>query len=295
MHAIEAHGLCKRYANGVEAVRDLDLAVDAGEIFGFLGPNGSGKTTTVRLLNGSLTPSAGTSRVLDAPSQADASRASTATLTEQAQMYERLSVVENLRFYAAMYDDADHRGADAIGEGRIDELLHRMRLWEKRDAKLGTLSTGQRKRAQLARTLLHRPKILFLDEPTSGLDPDAALEVTTLIRELARESATTVFLCTHNLAMAERVCDRFGFLKTGMLVAQGRTEELIRAATREHVVTIRTTQGARDYPFDRDEDITRRIREVLDQGLSILEVRRKLPTLEDVYFEHIGRTNHEPA
>ncbi|HET6486386.1 MAG TPA: ABC transporter ATP-binding protein, partial [Spirochaetia bacterium] len=293
MHAIEAHGLGKRYTNGVEAVRDLDLAVDPGEIFGFLGPNGAGKTTTVRLLNGSLTPSAGTCRVLDVSSQDDASRALTATLTEQARMYEKLSVVENLRFYASMYDEADHRGADSLGEDRIEELLHRMRLWEKRDAPLGTLSTGQRKRAQLARTLLHRPKVLFLDEPTSGLDPDAALEVTTLIRDLAREAATTVFLCTHNLAMAERVCDRFGFLKMGMLVAQGRTEELIRAATRERLVTIRTTRGAKDYPIERDDDINRRIREVLDQGLAILEVRQKLPTLEDVYFEHIGRRSHE--
>jgi ABC-2 type transport system ATP-binding protein len=290
MVVVETRGLCKRYGTGVEAVCDLSLTVEAGEIFGFLGPNGAGKTTTVRLLNGSLAPSSGTSRVLGTSSDDESVRGRTATLTEQARMYEKLTVVQNLRFFAEMYG-----GKEAIGEARIEELLHRMRLWEKRDAKLGTLSTGQKKRAQIARTLLHRPQILFLDEPTSGLDPDAAGEVTALIRELARESGTTVFLCTHNLALAERTCDRFGFIAKGRLVAEGRTEALIEAATTERTVTITTTRGDRVFPFDTVEDISRRIRSVLDEGLSIIEVRRNRPTLEDVYFQHIGRLHNELA
>jgi ABC-2 type transport system ATP-binding protein len=288
MHAIEVEGLSKRYPGGVEAVRDLSLAVDAGEVFGFLGPNGAGKTTTVRLLNGSLLPSAGRSLVLGMDSRDEGVRSATATLTEQARMYEKLSVAENLSFFAAMY------GQDNGGSARrIQELLHRMRLWEKRDAKLGTLSTGQRKRAQLARALLHRPRILFLDEPTSGLDPESAGEVTALIRELAREEGATVFLCTHNLPLAERTCDRFGFLSGGRLVAQGRTGELIDAATRERRVVITTTTGDREFPFERDEEIGSHLRAVLDEGSIVLEVRRKRPTLEDVYFQHIGRMPRE--
>jgi ABC-2 type transport system ATP-binding protein len=290
MVVVETRGLCKRYGNGVEAVCDLTLSVNAGEIFGFLGPNGAGKTTTVRLLNGSLAPSSGSSRVLGTSSDDESVRGSTATLTEQARMYEKLTVVENLRFFARMYGEKE-----TIGDARIEELLHRMRLWEKRDAKLGTLSTGQKKRAQIARVLLHGPRILFLDEPTSGLDPDAASEVTALIRELARESGTTVFLCTHNLALAEKACDRFGFIAKGRLVAEGCTEALIEAATTEKTVTITTTRGALVLPFDSVEDISRRIRGALDEGRSIIEVRRNRPTLEDVYFQHIGRMHNELA
>jgi len=284
MRAVETRGLGKRYPNGHVAVRDLDLAVEAGEIFGFLGPNGAGKTTTVRMLNGSLVPTSGESRVLGTASQDELIRRETGTLTEQAHMYEKLTVAENLRFFAAMYENGT-----TIGPSRIEELLHRMRLWEKRDARLGTLSTGQKKRAQIARTLLHSPRILFLDEPTSGLDPDAAAEVTGLIRELARESGTTVFLCTHNLALAEKACDRFGFINEGRLVAQGGREELIEAATRERRVTITTTNGDLVVPYAKEREISDAIRSALDEGRAILEVRRNRPTLEDVYFQHIGR------
>jgi ABC-2 type transport system ATP-binding protein len=290
MLAVETHGLSKRYANGVDAVRDLSLAVPAGEIFGFLGPNGAGKTTTVRILNGSLEPTAGESRILGTASTDDSVRASTATLTERARMYEKLTVAQNLRFFAEMYG-----GGEPIDGERIDELLHRLRLWEKRDARLGTLSTGQRKRAQLARTLLHRPRILFLDEPTAGLDPDAAGEVTGLIRELAGESGTTVFLCTHNLPLAERTCDRFGFINRGLLVAVGRTEDLVEAATRERTVTIATTTGDLVASCTDAADISAALRKALDDGRLVLEVRRNRPTLEDVYFQHIGRTTNELA
>jgi ABC-2 type transport system ATP-binding protein len=290
MPAIETEGLCKRYDNGVDAVCDVSLSVEAGEIFGFLGPNGAGKTTMVRLLNGSLSPTAGKSRILDMDSRDDEVRGRTATLTEQARMYENLTVVENLGFFADMYGLSSSERTE-----RIDELLRRMRLQEKRDARLGTLSTGQRKRAQIARTLLHRPRIVFLDEPTSGLDPDAAGEVTGLIRDLARESGTTIFLCTHNLALAEKTCDRFGFLKKGRLVAQGSTEDLIQAAIKDRIVTVRTTSGFQEFGYERDEEISRHIRAVLDKGLSIVEVSRNRPSLEDVYFQHIGRNGHELA
>lgn len=290
MIAVETHGLCKRFANGVEAVCDLSLAVPAGEIFGFLGPNGAGKTTTVRMLNGSLEPSSGESRLFGAKAADGSVRGTTATLTEQARMYERLTVAQNLQFFADMYG-----GRAAVGDERIEELLHRLRLWEKRDARLGTLSTGQRKRAQLARTLLHRPRILFLDEPTSGLDPDAAREVTELVRELAHESGTTVFLCTHNLPLAEKTCDRFGFISRGRLVAVGCTEELVEAATRERTVLIRTTTGDVVAPYGEAADISAALRKTLEAGRLVLEVRRNRPTLEDVYFSHLGRTTNELA
>jgi ABC-2 type transport system ATP-binding protein len=288
MKAIEAEGLSKTFENGVEAVIGLDLAVERGEIFGFLGPNGAGKTTTVRLLNGVLTPTSGRSAILGIPSQDDRVRRQTATLAELAQMYGHLSVAANLRFFARMYGIEGRPAAD-----RIEELLTRMQLWEKRDMRLATLSTGMRQRVHLARTLLHRPEVVFLDEPTSGLDPEAALQVTALIGRLARERGTTVFLCTHNLPLAEGICHTFGFLRAGQLVAAGSREQMIRAAAGSQKVEIRTLTGRHELDFGEPGEIDGLIRRVQAGGEKVTEVLIHRPSLQDAYFRHIGRRGDE--
>ncbi len=285
MKAILAEGLSKVFENGVQAVTGLDLAVEPGEIFCFLGPNGAGKTTTVRLLNGILTPTAGRSSILGVPSADEAVRRQTATLAELAQMYEHLSVLENLLFYARMYGLPE-----AEARARSEELLGRMGLWEKRDLKLGSFSTGMKKRAHLARTLLHRPKVIFLDEPTSGLDPEAALQVTQLFRRLAQESGTTIFLCTHNLPLAEGVCDTFGFIREGHLVAGGSRDQMIRSAGERQRVEIDTLTGRHELEFDEPAEIDDLIRRVQAGGEKVIEVRIRRPTLEEVYFRHVGRS-----
>ncbi|MBN1837950.1 MAG: ABC transporter ATP-binding protein [Spirochaetales bacterium] len=285
--AIEAQGLTKVFGNGVRAVSDLTLRIEGGKIFGFLGPNGSGKTTTVRLLNGTLTPTAGGSRVLGLESRSEEIRRRTATLAEEARMYEHMSVLDNLRFFASMYD---LRRPEA--EGAIRTLLERMGLWEKRSLTLGSFSTGMKKRVYLSRTLLHQPEILFLDEPTSGLDPEGATQVTDLIRALAREQGTTVFLCTHNLFLAERICDGFGFIRAGELVAAGTRDELIRQSTERPEVEIRTERGTERFAYGEEVEIDSLVRRVQAQGKRIIEVRPLRPTLEEVYFRTIGR-NHE--
>jgi ABC-2 type transport system ATP-binding protein len=285
--AIYAQGLTKIFDGRIRAVSALDLQVESGTIFGFLGPNGAGKTTTIRLLNGTLAPTAGTSRILGLESREEEIRRRTATLAEEARMYEHMSVQDNLRFFAAMYDLPSSEA-----EARIRTLLERMKLWEKRELKLGSFSTGMKKRVYLTRTLLHRPEIVFLDEPTSGLDPEAATQVTDLIRTLARERGTTVFLCTHNLFLAERICDGFGFIRSGELVAVGSREELTRGHTDQLEVEIRTDRGTERFGYREEGEIDGLIRSLQQQGKRIVEARLLRPTLEEVYFRTIGR-NHE--
>jgi ABC-2 type transport system ATP-binding protein len=290
MKAIETHELGKVYENGVLALQDLSLFVEKGEIFGFLGPNGSGKSTTVRLLNGALSPSAGEALVLGRPAGEEEIRRRSATMGESAEMYDSLTVKENLLFYARLYDMPVPEA-----ERRITELLERMKLGGKRDLKLGTLSTGMRKRVQLARVLLHRPDVLFLDEPTSGLDPESHRDVTSLIRELAEEHGTTVFLCTHNLPMAEEICDRFGFLHAGRLVRSGSRAELLEASGKADSLLVRTEEGDIRFPLAGDGGANAHLRHVLDEGRTIIEAVRERPRLTDLYFSFIEEAHNDVA
>jgi len=199
-----------------------------------------------------------------------------------------MSVRQNLRFFARMY------GLSATdAETRIRELLERMRLWEKREAKLGSFSTGMKKRVYLARTLLHRPEILFLDEPTSGLDPEAAGQVTDLIRTLAREQGVSVFLCTHNLVLAERICDVFALLRQGRLQAVGSKQQLLENTLEDKRVRIRTLGSTALHSFTREDEIDRIVREQQGRGEKIVEVQILRPSLEDVYFRTVGRSEDE--
>ena len=287
MTAIDARGLTKVFNNGVRAVSALTLQIEGGTIFGCLGPNGAGKTTTIRLLNGTLAPTAGSSRVLELESRDEEIRRRTATLAEEAQMYEHMSVLDNLLFFAAMYDLPSGEA-----RARARTLLERMKLWDRREHLLGSFSTGMKKRVYLSRTLLHRPEILFLDEPTAGLDPEGATQVTDLIRSLAREHGTTVFLCTHNLFLADRICDAFGFIRSGELVAAGSREELVRRGTERPQVEIRTDHDIERFEYGEEVEIDALVRRVQGRGNRIVEVRPLRPTLEEIYFRTVGR-NHE--
>jgi ABC-2 type transport system ATP-binding protein len=207
------------------AVEDLALEVRPGEIFGFLGHNGAGKTTTVRLLNGLLTPSSGEMRVLgfDPLRDGPALRAHTGVLTETPSLDERLSAYDNLSIFADLYGVArfDVRR-------RVEELLDEFELLDRAKEKVAVYSKGMKQRLAIARALLHEPELLFLDEPTAGLDPLAAQHVHELVLRLARRNGVTVFLCTHNLAEAERLCDRVAVLDHGRLAALGTPRELTR-------------------------------------------------------------------
>ncbi len=221
-YAIQTNEITRRFGQ-LCAVNRLTLQVPAGAIFGFLGPNGAGKTTTLRLLLGLLELDGGSATVLghDVGTQAAAIREHTGVLLEHDGLYQRLSVHDNLEFFGRIYHmDQGTRRA------RIQELLEHLGLWERRGAGIVELSKGQRQKVAIARALLHRPSLVFLDEPSAGLDPVAAVSLREDIQTLARKEGTTIFLTTHNLAEAEKVCDHVGVIRQGRLVAVGTPEEL---------------------------------------------------------------------
>ena len=209
------------------AVNTLDFEVYRGEVFGFLGHNGAGKTTTVRLLNGVLTPSSGSASVLNLSPVTDgpALRQRTGVLTETPALDERLSGYDNLDIYADLYDVPRHEKT-----GRITRLLEMFDLADRAREKVGGYSKGMKQRLALARALLHDPELLFLDEPTAGLDPVAAKQVHDMILHYSQDEGRTIFLCTHNLPEAQRLCHRIGVMEHGRLVAVGETEQLAREA-----------------------------------------------------------------
>ncbi len=195
----------------IKAVDGLDLQVAEGEVFGFLGPNGAGKTTTVRLLTCLIGPSAGRAWVNgQAVGQADRQiRQQVGILTESPGLYERLSAQYNLSVFAELYGVKDVRG-------QVEKYLRLLDLWDRRDTEAGTFSKGMKQKLAIARALLHEPPVVFLDEPTAALDPEAAKTVRDFIETL-RGQGRTIFLCTHNLDEAERLCDRIGVFKQRLI------------------------------------------------------------------------------
>lgn len=217
--ALVVENLTKRFGERT-AFEDVSFSVEYGEVFGFLGPNGAGKTTTVRTLGTLIVPTSGTAQVAGLPLNADngvAIRSRIAVMPEAPGLYLRLSVAENLAYFAGLYELPDRRT-------RIERALKAVGLQNRADDLCRSLSKGLRQRVGLARALLTDPQVLFLDEPTSGLDPVAAREVHDLIAAL-REQGVTIFLTTHRLAEAERLCDRVGIMNTTLRTI-GRPDEL---------------------------------------------------------------------
>ncbi len=220
--SICTEGLTRHFGD-VHAVDDLTLEVPSGIVFGFLGPNGSGKTTTIRLLLGLLEPTAGRAEVLgyDTRTQADEVRARTGALLEHAGLYERLSARDNLDFYGRIYGlSAGERAA------RIEELLRHVDLWDRRNDVVDAWSRGMRQKLAVARAMLHRPPLIFLDEPSAGLDPVAAAALREDLSSLAAREGVTVFLTTHNLGEAERLCAQVAVIRQGRLLAVGSPASL---------------------------------------------------------------------
>ncbi len=224
LYAIRTENLTRDFKT-VRAVNALSLEIPAGVVFGFLGPNGSGKTTTIRLLLGLLEPSAGRAEVLglDTRTHGDAIRAQAGALLEHSGLYERLSAEANLEFYGQVW-----RLSAAERAARIKELLEPVGLWARRQETVGNWSRGMKQKLAVARTLLHRPPLVFLDEPTAGLDPVAAVELRENLATLAAREGVTVFLTTHNLAEAEKLCSQVAVIREGRLLAVGTLDELRR-------------------------------------------------------------------
>jgi len=223
--AILARGLGKDFG-ALRALDRLDLEVGEGEFFGLLGPNGAGKTTAVHLLSTLLVPSRGTARVAghDVTHEGLAVRRGIGLVFQDTTLDRDLTVAENLRFAARLWSLPDR-----VARPRIDTLLRQFELLERRDDPVRTLSGGMRRAADIARGILHEPRILFLDEPTAGLDPRARRSLWDRIRGLRAASGVTVLLTTHYVEEAEP-CDRVAVLDHGRLVALGTPADLKRAA-----------------------------------------------------------------
>ncbi len=301
---IKTDNLTKKF-NTTLAVDNLNLEVNEGEVFGFLGPNGAGKTTTVRMLTSLIGPSSGSAIVngYQVGKQDTEIRRSVGILTETPGMYDNLSAEFNLQIYANLYEVKDPKGA-------VEKYLRMLGLWDRRQDEAGTFSKGMKQKLAIARAILHEPRILFLDEPTSALDPEAAHLVHDFILDLKKEGRT-IFLCTHNLDEADRLCDRIGVFKTHLLVVDtpsnlraqlyGRSVVFHLAASSEALAsTVRALPYVHeakvidnkllvklDNPEEHDPDI---IRALVGAGADIQFVGELRHSLEDVYLQLVQKS-----
>ncbi|HZC30998.1 MAG TPA: ABC transporter ATP-binding protein [Gaiellaceae bacterium] len=310
--ALRTDDLTKRFGRLV-AVDRLSIEVHEGEVFGFLGPNGAGKTTTLRLLCALIAPTSGTAEVAGFRLGRDDARirAAVGMLTEQPGLYERLSAAANLRFFASLH--GLDRGTTAR---RVEHYLRLMGLWDQRDDAVATFSRGMKQKMAIARAALHEPRILFLDEPTTGLDPDAARTVRDLIVSLSKEGRT-VFLCTHNLDEADRLCDRIAFVdhrvirtaRPDELRAElyGRTVEVrvLPSPLPEHLARVRAVAGVRDAWLENGSILVRTddplrtdpslVRTLVSAGAEIAFVTERKVSLEDVYLRVVHQNAVEES
>ncbi|CAA9585322.1 MAG: hypothetical protein AVDCRST_MAG19-4544 [uncultured Thermomicrobiales bacterium] len=287
---------------GFRAVDGLSFAVPAGTVFGFLGPNGSGKTTTIRLLLGLLEPSRGRATVFGHDSRlgADEIRRRSGALLEHPGLYERLTAEENLDFFGRAWRLSERERLE-----RGQELLRHLGLWERRRERVGAWSRGQRQKLAIARVLLHRPELIFLDEPTAGLDPVASASLRHDIAALAGREGRTVFLTTHNLAEAEQLCGLVGVIRRGRLLALGHPDELraraggpraeivargldaamlARVRDRPEVATAELRDGRLLLDLRAGADVAAIVALLVGGGAAVEEVRRGAATLEEAFL-----------
>jgi len=246
-----------RWFDGTLAVDNLTLEVREGEIFGLLGPNGAGKTTTVRMLVCLLAPTSGQA-IIDGYKVGEEDteiRRRIGLLTEAPGLYERLSAYKNLDIYARLYEVPSDRR-----ERQIRRYLDMLGLWERRHDPVATFSKGMKQKLAIARALIHEPRVLFLDEPTAGLDPEAAKLVRDFIAEL-RQEGRTIFLCTHNLDEADRLCDRIGVI-------------------RQHLIQVDTPENLRNHLYGRK--VVMQLRALSDAHFHLV---RALPFVKEAHLE----------
>jgi ABC-2 type transport system ATP-binding protein len=233
MNIIEVRNVSKDFGKQ-KVVNDVSFSISEGSIVGLLGPNGSGKTTIIRLLNGVIDPTGGSIRIFGSDPQLDGDkiRGLSGIVTESASLYHEMSAWDNLKFFAKIYQTED--------DNRIQYLLEQFDMWEYKDKLVGMFSTGMKKRIALAKALLHKPKLLFLDEPTNGLDPEGIQMVIKYLAKVNKEENVTILICSHVLHQLENICDSFLFIKNGAIIEQGNRSELEEKYLQEVVVHIET-------------------------------------------------------
>ena len=300
-YIITVENLVKRFGELV-AVNDISFSVAPGEIFGFLGPNGAGKTTTINILCTLVKPTSGRAIIngFDVVHQQSQVRQSIGLVFQDPSLDERLSGLQNLRFHALVYNVPS-----SVREKRIKEMLTMVELWDRRKSEVRTYSGGMKRRLELARGLLHYPKVLFLDEPTLGLDPQTRSRIWEYILKLRQREGTTIFLTTHYMDEVENA-DRIAIIDYGKLVAVDTPEGLKKIVGKD-IISVKTddddrateqirlcyrTEARRDsngLTFEvanGEEFLPTFIREF---GTKILSVSLRRPSLDDVFLKLTGR------
>ena len=284
------------------AVDGVNLNVRAGEVLALLGPNGSGKTTTVRMLTSILRPTRGWARVagFDVVKQADQVRASVGVLTEHHGLYTRMPAAEYLDFFGQLY------GIDLpTRRKRADHMLEEFGLAPFKNRRVGKFSRGMQQKLSLARTLLHEPPVLLLDEPTSAMDPESARLVRDAIQAL-RSSDRAIILCTHNLSEAEKLADKIAIIRYGMIIVQGTPQELKQKMLGPAVYEVRFgfSQSIDQLSLPNDLQVSARgenwlryrtsqpefdnplvLRHLLNQGLKVISLEEVPRSLEQIYLQ----------
>ena len=300
--AVLADDLRKNYKD-VEAVRGVNFLVPAGETFGFLGPNGAGKSTTISMLCTISKPSSGTARVagFDVVREQAQVRRHIGLVFQDTTLDDYLTATENLGFHAELYGVPKAQVRD-----RLQQVLEMVGLWDRRDSLVRTFSGGMKRRLEIARGLLHSPRVLFLDEPTVGLDPQTRSHIWGYITELKKRENVTIFLTTHYMDEAE-YCDRIAIIDHGVLVASDTPEALkasvgqdrIELHTKDDPATIaslrqhfaidaKMSEGTVAFFVANGEEFVPRL--FAELGVPISSVRVARPTLDDVFMNYTGRT-----
>jgi ABC-2 type transport system ATP-binding protein len=300
--AISVHDLTKTF-DQVQAVRGVDFEVSVGEVFGFLGPNGAGKTTTINMLCTLVKPTSGSATVAghDVVRERDDVRRNIGLVFQDPTLDGYLTGAQNLRLHAELYGVQ----SDLV-ERRMRQVLEMVGLWDRRDTAVATYSGGMRRRLEIARGLMHSPRVLFLDEPTIGLDPQTRRSIWTYIRELKEREEITIFMTTHYMDEAEW-CDRIAIMDHGQIVALDAPETLkaevgadrvtihtdddevaIAALAERFGIEARTSEGAVAFGVPGGEEFVPRL--FAELGVPIKAVSVSRPTLDDVFMSYTGST-----
>lgn len=275
---ISVRHLSKKF-DGDYVLKDVSAVLRKGEILGFLGPSGAGKTTTINILTGQLLPTSGSAEVLGIGCDKIDEKIyeQIGIVTDSSGIYERMSVYDNLKYFARLLNAPIEN---------IDPLLKRIGLYEHRKKTAGKLSKGQTQRLVIARAVLHKPKVLFLDEPTSGLDPSTALEIHRMLLEM-KEEGMAIFLTTHNMEEAAKLCDHVALLNEGVIVEYGTPEEICLKYNKDKKYKVQLTDGSR-HILNQNSESAEKIM-VWIQGDRIETIHSCEPTLESVFLKVTGR------
>jgi len=278
MKAIEVENLSRAF-NSLRAVDDISFSVEAGEIFGFLGHNGAGKTTTIRMLSGQLSPDSGRGRVAgcDIVTEQQRLKPLIGVVSEHQNLYERMSGRENLEFAARLYGQEPQR---------VDEVLEQVDLLDRAKDKVQNYSNGMKQRLVIARSILHRPQIVFLDEPTRGLDPVVGREIRRLITDMSSQGVT-IFLTTHYMEEADLLCNRVAFLSEGRIVALD-TPNNLKTTHGSNDVNVTLNNGERLSLALDGPEAGNELQQLLNKG-QVRTLHSAEATLEEVFIQLAGR------